>query len=285
MKFAHAFWSKPLLNKKFADLQTGLAITLVDYAISVELLHKLGYKITLYTDEEGANILKEIPYDKVVILDNLITDNYHFAASIKFAALQKMSLDECLIDGDIFFRKMKAIKFIEDSKADFICSFFEDKSVIANFDGVSDLLKLIRKHKFEKPYNTPTYKDCEGWLNTSVMKFNNQDLKDEYIAQYIYHLDQLKDASFNKLWPDIIIEQYHLTQLCKDKGYSVDFIVPDYSTNNSEEYALELGFTHLGTAKRKIHNKLVKYLAVLNLNLTQKLFIFIKNYGEKNLSK
>jgi hypothetical protein len=52
-----------------------LKITLVDHAYSVECIHKFGHTITLYTDEKGYEILKPIPYDEVIIIDNNISKN------------------------------------------------------------------------------------------------------------------------------------------------------------------------------------------------------------------
>ena len=75
MVFVHSFQPEPMLQQKFRNLDKGLKITLVDYAYSVECVHKFGHTIELYTDALGAEILKPIPYDKVHIVDNDITKN------------------------------------------------------------------------------------------------------------------------------------------------------------------------------------------------------------------
>jgi hypothetical protein len=75
-----------MLKAKFNSLEKILAITLVDYAYSVECVHKFGHTIELYADKIGADLLSCIPYDKVHIVETP-TKNYHFAASIKFTAL------------------------------------------------------------------------------------------------------------------------------------------------------------------------------------------------------
>lgn len=54
MTFVHSFQPEPLLQQKFRQLNRGLAITLLDYAYSVECVHKFGHTIELYTDALGA---------------------------------------------------------------------------------------------------------------------------------------------------------------------------------------------------------------------------------------
>lgn len=86
MRYAHAFWSEPLLHKKFMDYDDSVKINLVNYATSVALIHKNGYEIDLYTDDIGKELFDQIPYDNVYVINNRIS-NYHFAASFKFEAL------------------------------------------------------------------------------------------------------------------------------------------------------------------------------------------------------
>lgn len=283
MNYAHAFWSKPLLNNKFHDLQIGLAITLVDYSVSVDFLHKNGYEITLYTDKEGAELLSEIPYDKVVIVENDITDNWNFAASIKFVALQHMKLGDCLIDGDLFLTKGRVYAEIAASSEDFICSFFEakDKKILENYKPVFDILN--NTESVEDIYKDNS--DFKGYYNTSFIRINNKELLDKYINQYKKHLALLENVQFEKgIWPDIIIEQLNLTNLVKDK-YSVKCLIPNFGKEGQEELAQKLGYTHLGATKKQLHNKLVQLLSKQNPELFSKISNYIKKYGENYLHK
>ena len=50
MTFVHSFQPEPMLQSKFRPLDIGLRITLVNYAYSVECVHKFGHTIELYTD-------------------------------------------------------------------------------------------------------------------------------------------------------------------------------------------------------------------------------------------
>ena len=285
MKFAHSFWSKPLLCKKFNDLRVGLAVTLVDYALSVEFIHRNGYEIELYADKEGAYILSEIPYDKVHIIENTITDNYHFAASIKFEALKRMNLEDCLIDGDIFLSKGRVFSEIEKSNSDVTCSFFEGEHLVKNCEFADEMFEILCKYDFKYPYTVPIKNKCDGWYNTSIIKFGNQQLKDEYIKQYIEHVNKLKDIDFKNVWPDLIIEQRNLTQYCRANNLKINTILKDFPSKESYEYANLIGFNHLGSTKESFQNTFVKILASLNLELLQKINLFINIYETNYVHK
>lgn len=188
MNFVHSFWSKPLEGKKFAHLEYSLRFTLVHYAYSVACIHKFGHTITLYTDEKGYEILKPVPYDKVIVIDNTITNNKHFAASMKFEALQRMSLDEIIIDGDIFLEKPKVFDIIKNNESDLLVSLFEPQALIININKQYSTMFNNLNIEEEELYKRPNFRKIKGWYNTSVMKFNNEEFKQKHIEQYIHHV-------------------------------------------------------------------------------------------------
>jgi hypothetical protein len=53
-------------------------------------------------------MLSFIPYDNVIIVD-MGNTSPHFAASIKFKALELTGPDDVLIDGDLFLTKPEAL--------------------------------------------------------------------------------------------------------------------------------------------------------------------------------
>lgn len=286
ISFAHSFWTKPLLSNKFAKLQTALAINLVEYALSVEFVHSNGYKIKLYTDKEGAEIFGKIPYDDIVILENTITDNYHFAASFKFVALEHMTLNEVLIDGDIFLHKTPVYKIIENDVADMLVSMFEPKEYIENDkERNTKMLEMLRNCNFAEPYTTPTFDDCDGWYNTSLMKFGNEVLKDEYIKQYKLHNSIVKDVDFQNTWPDIILEQRHLTQLSRYKNYKIHTIIEDFPSVECDHRAVEIGFMHLGNAKYSTQMQNIQTLYAMNPKVCIELNSHINNMIAKYSNK
>ena len=266
MVFVHSFQPEPMLQQKFRNLDKGLKITLVDHAYSVECVHKFGHTIELYTDALGAEILKPIPYDKVHIVDNDITKNYHFAASIKFKALQNMSLDQILIDGDIFLEKSIVYNIIEKLSDDVIVSLYEPKGRIFKPETIAELIDscvLVQ----QPGYELPKAEDIKGWYNTSLLKFNNDNIKQEYIHQYVSHVKLSDSQDFsNVIWPDIVFEQVNIEKLLENTKGSLAMINPYY--NIDDEYVYKIGFCHLGLAKEISNSFYLRRLQTLNYQLT-----------------
>jgi hypothetical protein len=286
ISFAHSFWTGPLLKNKFYDLNSALEINLIEYALSVEYVHRNGYKIVLYTDVIGAELFSPIPYDEIVILENTITDNYHFAASFKFVALEHMPLEQVLIDGDIFLYKSQVYGIIETDSGDVIVSMFEPKQYIeADKERCSKTFTLIKPFKFAKPYETPEWENFNGWYNTSLMKFNNEELKEKYIEQYKYHINIINNTDFQNTWPDVVLEQLHLTYLCQNDKYSIHTLLEDFPSGKYIRDAMIVGFAHLGCEKQSMQQENIQALQEFNPNLYENLTKHIKQMTDKYLLK
>lgn len=251
MKFIHTFWSKPLLNNKFSEFNVSLNIILQNYMYSYICLHNFDERVVLYTDKYGAELLSHIPYDDVIIVDGLDNNSEHFAAQIKFIALQDCELGDAIIDGDLFVQKPEALNIIKTTPADVIYSFFEPSQyTVKNMENYYyRLIKTLSKYEYDEPYALPVNWNDLNWMNTSLLKINNEQLRQEYIKQYNKHKQMLNNENFEECWPDIIIEQYFLTLLCLNKYTSYPVIDNFYFDPNANDYALEIGFTHLGAAK------------------------------------
>lgn len=254
MNFIHTFYSKPLLNNKFNKYETLIDVIITDYTYSAYCCKKLlGQKITLYADKLGAEILGHIPYDDVKILD--FDSSIDFAASIKFEAMKYMTPDDVLIDGDLFVQNERCINLISEySKTyDFIYSFFEPSSHTLGTAAEKHYMSVNKMKErielFKEPYTLPECDDDYRWPNTSFMKFNNMELKEKYIEQYHYFKNGLEGLDFGKAWPDIIIEQHNMRKLLESGGYSSKAMIEDFPTNESNDYAIQIGFTHLGHCK------------------------------------
>lgn len=59
----------------------------------------------------------------------------------------------------------------------------------------------------------------------------------------------LEHEEYGNEWPDIIIEQYFLTLLCNDNFTTKPVIENFWFDEKSNDYALDIGFTHLGSSK------------------------------------
>jgi hypothetical protein len=126
----------------------------------------------------------------------------------------------------------------------------------------------MSKFSYDAPYRLPLSWDEYRWMNTSLMRFNNQELKDEYIRQYYHHKDMLSDEDFYDCWPDIIIEQKFLTLLCEEKHYSSEPIIPNFwFDDNANDFALNIGFTHLGHGKHAHRDWIIDLLSNENPEL------------------
>lgn len=271
MKFIHTFWSKPLLNNKFNNLETLLPVTLTQYAYSVDCIHRLEEKIVLFADERGAVLLSHIPYDDVIIIPNLENESMHFAAQLKFYALQHSDLDDVLIDGDLFLLKKEVLDIIKESTADVLCSFVEPSSFTAKtwklVDSYSTLVKQMSICSYTHPYELPKNTDDLLWVNTSLLRITDPELREEYIRQYFHHKEMLQSINFD-FWPDIILEQRFLTLLVMDMGKTLSPLVPGFKVNpNYNDYAVEIGFAHLGEGKVQAYPRFSKDFMNLNPEL------------------
>lgn len=281
MKFIHTFWSKPLLNNKFGQFKDSLTNTLFDYACSASFIHKFGEKIVLYADKNGARILSCIPYDEVHIIDKLDDESIHFAAQIKFEALKQCELGDVLIDGDLFLRKREAIDYIKGIKEDVSYSFYEPHTyTLRSKQLVNILTNLINDMScidYERPFKLPSEETEFSYMNTSLMKFNNKELLDKYIKQYYYHKDKLNSFQFSG-WPDIIIEQRFLTLLVTNNKFSSKPIIENFYIDPlSNQKSLDLGFTHLGSAKSQYLNWVVTMLKENDEHLYEDTFKQLNN--------
>lgn len=289
MKFIHTFWSKPLFNNKFNKFETLIKCTLLDYAYSAHCVKKFGEKIILFTDKKGADILSPIQYDEVHIINDIDKESIHFAAQIKFIALKNSDLGDVLIDGDLFLSKKDSIDILKNKlkENDVVYSFFEphEYTVKGNMDEYYiNLINKLNVIKYQKPYKLPRKFEELNWMNTSLMGFTNQTLKDEYINQYNHHKSLLNNIDFDQVWPDIIIEQYFLTLLCKN--YKSSPIIENFFYDiGCNQYALNIGFTHLGIFKPNYNDYCNNILKKENPKLCNELWFMINKqineYKEK----
>jgi hypothetical protein len=260
MKFIHTFWSKPLYENLVNGFDESLKNTLYDYGCSVSCIHKHNEKIVLYTDKRGAELLSILPYDDIIIIDNdeLQNISISFPAQMKFYALKNCDLGDILIDGDLFLWKPTSVQMITDSTEDIVYSFFEPYDYILNSPYIKIANKLLRElskieDEIKEPYHIPKFPDEYYYFNTSLMKINNQELKDKYVNDYFYYMEKTKNLDFNNLWFDLILEQMFLTQLVEHKNYSSKAIIDGFFVDpKADERAIDIGFTHLGASKTKL---------------------------------
>lgn len=280
MNFAHSFWSKPLFENKFSfqyKFEEALLNTLLDYAYSVQLLHKYGYKITLYADKIGIDLFSVIPYDNVVEIDIPNNESIHFAAQPKFYALKQMNLGDILIDGDVFMETENIFDLIKSKECDCLYSFNETKDYIEK--GKEIYVKVINKLKDTNGllYSLPSIDNVSS-INTSLIRLNNQELKNKFIDQYFYHKELLKNIDWGDAWPDYIIEQYFLLQI--SNKFSIKPLVQNVENYMDEE----IGFIHLGWTKTIFQNRIRQSLYFLDKDLFKTVMKQYEKYRYKIIS-
>lgn len=288
MNFVHTFWSKPFLNNRFNKYQELLPVILTDYAYSCSCVKAKGHSIRLFTDKFGADFLGFIPYDEIIVLENLDNESTDFAAQIKFAALKQMRLDEILIDGDLFITNEQAFEMIDSINYDVLYSFYEP--VEYTLMGYSDerieyynsILNVVNnlKSKFIQTYARDfSVIDCH-WPNTSLLKFSNKQLKKEYIKQYEHHKNILSNYDFGRSWPDIWVEQKHLDLLINSK-YKGRPLIYGYPKESANLYSSDVGFIHLGSGKVKYQKYILRRLCELDKKLYNSVLSQIELYKQK----
>lgn len=280
MIFVHTFWSKPLKQKFFGDYTTCLITIINNYSLSFDYIKKFGHQIKLYTDRFGAELLSFLHYDDVIIIDGIDDDSIGFAAQLKFYALKNCNNGEILIDGDILLHKDKVYELLESKTEDVTYSYFEKNEYIISgqadrYQNVLDLLKE-KKNQFFTIYNGVNYQLPKSiydlqWPNTSLIKITNTELKNTYIDQYFYFKEKIKDIDFGSFWPDIFIEQYHLQRILETNKHSHSVIIDNFYTYDSEIYANDIGFCHLGSCKQGLINETNKLLDFNNHTLYQQI--------------
>lgn len=282
MKFIHTFWSKPLNEHKSYNINLTSLLTV--YAYSAECIRNLGETIELYADEYGAELLSFIPYNKVHIVKNIEDNNPYFFAQMKLFALKECDLGDVLIDGDLFLYNREVINKIEENKhIDVIYSYFEPYHQILKdqlygmYSKINSALVSNSNINFKEPYKWPSEDNEFEWMNTSLLVFNNQELKDRYIEDQFYYQKVLNDIKWDKMLPDVVLEQRFLTLLAKD--YTSMPILEGYGVNPQiNEIAIKMGFTHLCTSKLYVYNFFQDRLFELNNDLYTKLHAQIKKY-------
>ena len=209
-----SFWSAPFSD----DIQMLRNMAL----LSVMYCHRSGYKVKLYTDSGGIEILSDIPYDAVDLELNKIGDNVpeNMLACGKFFALRKeldlyRSRDEhnplVHVDIDVFLKKPCIDDIYNDRTIDLIVQGSEP------FEYFEDYAKVIRNM-----YLLGYPKGCKlSWrqtFNVGVIGFNNIELLERYINNYFDALDIYTKNKVHQFCNDTNIS-------IKDRTMIFDFVL------------------------------------------------------------
>lgn len=212
MRFVHSYWTALQSKNRSIDL--------ICSAYSVTKVHQAGYKIVLYTDDYGKELLKDVPYDEVfVTLNNLQNSiNPHIWSASKFISMQQEPLDSIHIDNDVFLYNTKLLKIPKNVK-------FLAQHRIPNNDDYDFVRRYIKKATVGK-VNYPMDWDwkCKDCLHLGSFAFNDQQLKDKIINTYVDLAQQITKHIPNTLFeinlprfiPNLLLEENFLGMYTKD---------------------------------------------------------------------
>lgn len=260
MRYVHSYWTAPRADD--FDFTTDL----ITSAYSVSRIHALGKTIVLHTDSRGKEIFKNIPYDEVyTTLDGLETQiNPNIWSASKFISMAAEPLDSIHIDNDVYIYDESLLKMNSDSDflAQHLISFNNDYQLVSRF---------IRK-TCGKFLDVPEEWDWNSQvcLHLGSFAFNNQQLKDKVISEYIRlakaiseHFPSYLYKSNPHLIINLLLEENFLGMMTKNS--KVQFIC-DYK-DFKPEHPNEV-YEHFAGCCKKIHEDYSKEkLKEIDVNL------------------
>lgn len=225
------------------------------FILSAIYANDTGLPITLYSDYEFGQCVQKAPYKKI---NGIFNDHENYAkidpivwAWPKFLSLDMCPRDTVHIDGDVFLKSGFKKSNIEYNGCDVICqhlelwehtqcfqtAWTETFNSIKHFDFPEDIVKDIPKAMF----------------NNGVLGVNNNQLWKRYKECYWHMVEQSIPGSIHpEGWcvPDIIFEQYFLTQLCKDE-YKVKYVLTGNTSEDICNDATNKRYQHVCADKKR----------------------------------
>lgn len=256
-KLVHSFWTKPAIEKRWGE-EDQLRKNIWNYATSACYAHQLGIPIELHTDYYGAELLEDLPYNKVYITLENFNHNRHFWAGGKFEAYKYMNEGDIHIDGDVFIKTRMAQNAL---------SFNGYDAVFQNWEWEGDAKSCYWEglNAMMKKTTFPEWFDISlNPINCGVVGFNNMKLKHEYIDAYFEYTDRFKDCKDDS--SILVLEQWFISSLLKKHESNVKFVFDENS--DKEKQAVEMGYQHiLGKAKYDEENMQHVYFFLKNLDI------------------
>lgn len=275
--FIHTYWSKPALNNRWDVENVSQIINNIwYYTTSVTYLKNLGQRIELHTDDFGFKCMDHIPYDKIHLTLNTIPSNIqsYIWAFGKFWALKDCPLNTIHIDGDVFIKSFKCLNALQDVDCDLIVQCHEfvinpNEWKFSIYKPATDAISSLKYPKWSKVNGQNAY-------NTGVIKFNNNDLKQAYIKNYLKYAElcstdktvcnKCKDKD---IAPDLVIEQQFIYDISEYMNCNVKKLI-DWTESNKS--AKMLGYQHVLGKEKYNYDIILKCKRTL-YNLDKNLYI------------
>ncbi len=247
-KIVYSFWTQPL-EERWKEYRQGLTLEdMVQSSInclylSVLYAKKWGFEVEIVTDLESAHYFKDLPVDK--ISDDLtFIDVDKVWTKGKILAISKQTRPFVHVDWDVMFRKKEVADIIKQCSSDVLIQSIdgldfdeETRGYNINFYDIHYLKLMIDFEPYQSDEIIRTYDEV---CNTAIVGFNNMELKDKYVSNYLKCLKVLRDTH----WMDIsrMIDQYSLYCAIKSTNVKVTEILPE--KEHVQEMANKIGYTH-----------------------------------------
>ena len=224
MKFYQSYYAYDV--NRFG-VQNKEELTSYIYALSCHYLKKLGQEVILYVNGLGCEILKPLPYDaKIPLQENV--DPKSFWAYGKMLSHVKAPLGAVHIDGDVIISKKEAIDYIEQNgkNVDLFVQHVEAGDLAGQAFYLEDT-KMANKLRNElKDICPPEIKFSHNEsYHCGLIQMNNQKMKDRYLDIYFRIHEGLGRTDFfdkedSDCWtPDLVLEQAYLWDIVKYHSY------------------------------------------------------------------
>ena len=265
MRLVHSF-----TTKYCNDYQ--LKVNAYYFTLSAVYAKNSGFEIVLHTDNKGAEVLKDAPYDQIIIdleIDDIPRKGVF--AWAKFKAMENELVESIHIDGDVFLKKESIKEHLNYEDYDIIVQQLE--STCEEFEPHWNRATTAFA-KCEYPSFMPRY--CANMYNCGIVGFKDKELYKEYTNHYFDLINQYNIFGIDtKGVPDLVAEQQLLYYFAKHKGLKVKELLKEESI---QEMADELGYQHLlGESK---YNDFEICKKVLNKHRPDLYQILKETYGE-----
>lgn len=258
MKIVQALYTKPFMND-FTKVKANYYLCY----LSSYYANRLGYKVYMYTDDFGADLLKDIPYYKEVNTKlNVLKDKNKCILSLMKACGKFIAMKDFIdtynepfvfIDTDVFIKK----DFIKNIPNQYDCVL----QCKENRGSYIREWSVLDKIGYEKEY-----RKTNNIYNVGFMMFNNINMVKEFIAPYFKSLIRYEnlDNIDNSYWFDFVFEQEYMGVL--SKKYKIYPLLGDEKFTDINITAIDIGYQHLqggGKYNKEIVELLKDYVSAV----------------------
>jgi len=266
-KIVYSFWTQPL-KKRWNEYRQGLTLEdMVQSSInclylSVLYAKKWGFEVEIVTDIDGQHYFRELPVD-LITTDLTFLDYNETWTKGKMLAIAKQRKPFVHVDWDVMLRKKEVVDMIKNCTSDVLIQSIDtmqfDHDVRGYEINFHEIQFLKWRLDFEPAQAEDMIRSYDEICNSAVVGFNDLELRDKYVSEYLKCLKISNDTD----WMDLsrIIDQYSLYCTVKANQASITQLLPD--KKNIQETANKIGYAHFSflskytkTVQTKILNRI-----------------------------